>query len=117
MYRDKITCCYLYVITKYGYPPPAEQTLNFIREMKDLGFRSIELEGIREKHLLEMYNVRFDIKDLIRELDLSVPYFCTVLPGLSSAEKSERGHNLKIFEKGGLKGSPFSIKRSFLILP
>lgn len=100
MFDNKITCCYLYVITKYGYPPPAEQTLNYIREMKDLGFRSIELEGIREKHLLQMYNIRFDIKELIRELELSVPYFCTVLPGLSSAEKSERKHNLKIFEKG-----------------
>ena len=100
MYDKKIICAYLYIITKYGYPPPAKDTVKYIREMKDLGFKSIELEGVRENHLSEMYDLRFEIKDELNKLDLSLPYFCAVLPGLTSPDKSERNRQLKLFEKG-----------------
>jgi len=96
----KICCCYLYVITKYGYPPPAADTLSHIREMKTLGFTSIELEGIRKQHLLEMHDMRKEIRTEIEAHGLTVPYYCTVLPGLSSPEAKEREQNLTLFEKG-----------------
>ena len=96
----KAVCCYLYPITKYGYPPPAEDTLLHIEEMHNLGFKAIELEGIREEHLLEIHEQRFRIKEKINLLQMDVPYFCSVLPGLSSAENEIREHNLKLFEKG-----------------
>jgi len=97
---NSIVCCYLYTISKYGYPPPAERTLSYIDEMYDLGFSSIELEGIRKEHLLEVYNIRHEMRKLIREKQMEVPYFCAVLPGMSSAEKKERDENLRLFEKG-----------------
>jgi sugar phosphate isomerase/epimerase len=68
--------------------------------MNDLGFSSIELEGIREQHLLEVYKIRFEIKEKLNELNIEVPYFCIVLPGLSSADAVEREKNLKLFELG-----------------
>ncbi|MCH8963191.1 MAG: sugar phosphate isomerase/epimerase, partial [Bacteroidetes bacterium] len=100
MLDPAITCCYLYPITKYGYPPPAEQTGRHLEEMKALGFRSVELEGIREAHLLAVYAQRRTLQQQVRALDLRVPYFCVVLPGLSSADAATRAHNLRLFEKG-----------------
>jgi sugar phosphate isomerase/epimerase len=99
-FDKSLVCCYLYPITKYGYPPEAENTLAYIEEMSDLGFTSIELEGIREQHLLKVYNMRHEIKNKLSDNKLNVPYFCAVLPGLSSANASEREKNLVLFEKG-----------------
>ena len=48
LFNQQIVCCYLLPITKYGYPPPAEATLQYLEEMKALGFQSIELEGREE---------------------------------------------------------------------
>jgi len=95
-----IVCCYLYVISRYGYPPPAEQTVQHLIEMHDLGFQAIELEGIRENHLKEIYSYRHEIKAKIEELQLNVPYFCVVLPGLSSKNRDVRIKNLNLFEIG-----------------
>jgi sugar phosphate isomerase/epimerase len=100
MVNERIVCTYLYTITKYGYPPPSGETLKYMREMKDLGFQSIELEGVRETHLLEMYELRHEIRDALHELNLSLPFFCAVLPGLSSPQKEERKRQLQLFEKG-----------------
>lgn len=100
MFHESLTCCYLYVITKYGYPPPAEDTIRYLREMSALGFQSVELEGIRESHLLDMYEQRHEVAAGAADLNVRVPYFCAVLPGLSSHDPSERRKNLALFEKG-----------------
>ena len=44
-----IVACYLYIISKYGYPPAAGDTLSHLEEFSGMGFSSIELEGIREE--------------------------------------------------------------------
>jgi sugar phosphate isomerase/epimerase len=95
-----IVCCYLYIISRYGYPPPPEQTVKHLIEMHALGFQSIELEGIRADHLKEIYHYRHEIKAKIEELKLNVPYFCVVLPGLSSENRNMREENLRLFEIG-----------------
>ena len=100
MFPPNLTCCYLYPITRYGYPPPAGGTLQYLDEMAALGFQSVELEGIREAHLLEVHDMRFAIRDRLRERALQVPVYCIVLPGLSSPEFAERKANLALFEKG-----------------
>ena len=96
---NKIVCAYLYTITKYGYPPPAADTPAHIREMVELGFSSIELEGIREGHLQEIYERKALIAAEIKAHQLAVPYFCGVLPGLSSIDEAERHKQLELFEK------------------
>lgn len=100
MIDPRIVCCYLYPITKYGYPPLAENTLAYLDEMHSLGFSSVELEGIRDEHLNKVYELRFDIKKKFDELKLTMPYFCAVLPGLSSMDEKERNKNLELFERG-----------------
>lgn len=107
MINPQITCCYLYTISKYGYPPPAEKTLQFLEEYKELGFQAVELEGIHQKHLTKVHGMRRQINRKLKALDLVVPYFCAVLPGLSSTEVTERSHNLELFRKGCEVASEF----------
>jgi sugar phosphate isomerase/epimerase len=95
-----IVCTYLYIISREGYPPSAEKTCDHLADMQSLGFVSVELEGIRKEHLLGIYENRVKIADTIRRLELQVPYFCTVLPGLSAPDKMIREENLEHFEKG-----------------
>ena len=96
----RIVCAYLYSITKYGYPPPAKDTEKHLAEMAHLGFQSVELEGIREEHLLAIYEQRHDIKKVLLNYQLKVPVFCTVLPGLSSMNAAIRRDQLNLFEIG-----------------
>lgn len=95
-----IVCCYLYSISQHGYPPPAKDTLAHLKAMKELGFQSVELEGIRKEHLLAVGQMRKAIKDYLEEATLNVPYFCVVLPGLSSPDASIRQENLVLFREG-----------------
>ena len=78
MFRDSIVCCYLYVISKYGYPPSADKIVDYLKEMKALGFQSVELEGIHENNLRAVFVQREVIKQALDELNLAVPYFCVV---------------------------------------
>ena len=98
--NNKIVCAYLYSITKYGYPPPVDSYLKQIEEMAELGFSSIELEGIRESNLMQIYDIKDDIRNKLTEQNVTVPYFCIVLPGLSSLDDWERKKQVELFEKG-----------------
>ncbi len=100
LFHPKIVCAYLYNITKYGYPPPAPETPRFLEEMSHLGFRSVELEGIRENHLKEMHKMRHQIARKRDDLKLNIPVYCTVLPALSSVSSSTRHHQLELFKYG-----------------
>ncbi len=99
-YPSHIVCTYLYIITKYGYPPPAADTIKHVEEMASLGFRSIELEGIRETHLPEMFQRRYEIKEALDRWHLQVPVYCAVLPGLSSTDDQVVRDQLALFELG-----------------
>ncbi len=99
-FHQDIVACYLYVITKYGYPPPAEDTFRYLEEYRDLGFRSLELEGIRKEHLEKMHALGLRTRERAESMGLRVPVFCAVLPGLSSPDQKEREVSLELFEMG-----------------
>ena len=99
-FHKDIVACYLYIITKHGYPPRAEKSIGHLHELKELGFRSIELEGIREEHLEGIHSMRHQIRAEADKLGLNIPIFCVVLPGLSSADEKERERNLQLFNMG-----------------
>lgn len=99
-FHKDIVACYLYTITKHGYPPVAGDAMQHLDEFSKLGFSSIELEGIREEHLEGMYQQRTQLRKRADELQLEVPVFCIVLPGLSSPHGKERDRNLERFQKG-----------------
>ncbi|MBK8501746.1 MAG: sugar phosphate isomerase/epimerase [Saprospiraceae bacterium] len=99
-FSPNIVCTYLYTITKYGYPPPADKTMTYLEEMAALNFQSIELEGIRESHLREMHKLIPGIQKDMARLNLQIPVFCTVLPHLSSTDLALRDHQLDLFRLG-----------------
>jgi len=99
-FDERIVACYLHPITRHGYPPPAEHTVRYVEELHALGFRSVELEGIHESHLRSVAAMRDDVRRALDDLEVRVPVFCVVLPGLASPEQQAREHALTLFALG-----------------
>lgn len=96
----KISCCWLYAITKYGYPPSLADTFRVLHEMKALGFENVELEGVRRENLLEVYEKRKELKRFCEGEGLRVINFCPVLPGSVSLDRREREEAWELFKHG-----------------
>jgi sugar phosphate isomerase/epimerase len=96
----RIGICWLYAISKYGYPPSLPDTFKVIREMAGLGFKYIELEGVGEENLREIYENRNDLKKLCDDLGLVVHNFCPILPDIVSLDKSKRDRARDLFKMG-----------------
>ncbi len=99
-FNPHITCAFLYIITRYGYPPPATGTARYVRLMAGLGFRSVELEGIGPGHLSQVGGMRDEVLQALTEEGVSLPVFCTVLPGLGSPDVRRREESLEAFDHG-----------------
>jgi sugar phosphate isomerase/epimerase len=93
----KISCCWLYAISRYGYPPSLPDTYRALGEMAALGFGNVELEGVREENLRAVYRERRELKRRCEDLGLAVVNFCPVLPDLVHPEKARRRHALDLF--------------------
>ena len=96
----KISCCWLYAITRYGYPPSLEDTFRVLKEMKALGFENVELEGVRRENLLAVYEQRNELKKFCDGEGLKVINFCPVLPGSVSLSRPEREEAWDLFKRG-----------------
>jgi sugar phosphate isomerase/epimerase len=96
----KISCCWLYAITKYGYPPSLPDTFRVLKEMKALGFDNVELEGVRRENLLAVYEQRQELKKFCDGEGLKVINFCPVLPGSVSLERAAREESWDLFRRG-----------------
>ncbi|MBC7326579.1 sugar phosphate isomerase/epimerase [bacterium] len=96
----RIGVCWLYAISKYGYPPSLENTFRVIKEMHDLGFRYIELEGVGEENMKEIYANRKELKKLCDDLGLIVHNFCPVIPDIVSLEQKQRQKGRDLFKMG-----------------
>ena len=95
----KISCCWLYAISKYGYPPSIADTFKVLGEMKALGFDSVELEGVRRDNLTEVYQQRHELKKFCDGEGLRVINFCPVLPGSVSLDRKERDESKDLFKR------------------
>lgn len=100
MISNRITCAFLYTITRHGYPPAAEETVRYIDEMAALGFSSVELEGIGREHIDGVARLRGPIRRALEANGLSLPVFCTVLPRLGSIDARQRSEALEAFRRG-----------------
>jgi sugar phosphate isomerase/epimerase len=96
----KISCCWLYAISKYGYPPSIDDTFRVLGEMKALGFDDVELEGVRRENLTQVYKSRFELKKFCDGEGLRVINFCPVLPGSVSLSRKERKESWDLFKRG-----------------
>ena len=94
----KISCCWLYAISKYGYPPSIADTHKVLGEMAALGFDSVELEGVREENLRAVAAAQHDLQRRCDDLGLRVINFCPVLPDLFQPDEKRRRHALGLFK-------------------
>jgi sugar phosphate isomerase/epimerase len=96
----KIACCWLYGISKYGYPPGISDTFQALEDMAGLGFTNVELEGVRKENLLAIDSEREKLKAHCEKLRLRVVNFCPVLPSTVSLDEQERRNGLELFDVG-----------------
>lgn len=93
----KISCCWLYAISKYGYPPRMENVFKALKEMADMGFEYVELEGVREENLKEVYSNREKIKDHCENLGVKIINFCPIIPDIVRLDDDKRGKARDLF--------------------
>ncbi|MDP2895058.1 MAG: sugar phosphate isomerase/epimerase [bacterium] len=96
----KVACCWLYAISKYGYPPSVPDTFAALEDMARLGFTNVELEGVRKENLLTIHSERAKLKSHSERLGLRIINFCPVLPSTVSLDGGERKEGLELFEVG-----------------
>lgn len=94
----KISCSWLYAISKYGYPPSLPDTYRALEDMAGLGFTHVELEGVRDENLQAVHGERKALKQRCDDLGLRLVNFCPVLPDLVHPEKARRVHALELFK-------------------
>ena len=96
----KIACCWMYVISKYGFPPKLEDVYKGIKEMSNLGFKFIEMEGIGRDNLIEVINNKADLLKLFNDLGVKLANFAILLPDVFSMDASLKENTLELFRKG-----------------
>ena len=95
----KISCCWLYAISRYGYPVRVADIPAALNEMADLGFHYVELEGASANdNLLELREQRQAVKALCEERSLRVVNFCPVIPELVSLDEDARAKGYDLFQ-------------------
>jgi len=95
----KISCCFLYVISKYGYPPSLDDMCTCIGEIANLGFTYLELEGIGDDHMEQVYANRKKLKTLCDGRGIKVVNFGAMLPDMVALDGKKQADALTTFEK------------------
>lgn len=100
----KISVTYLYVIFKYGYPHRVEDAFKALPEIRKLGFRFLEMEGLGPNNLRSLYNRRKHLLQVLGDSGLHVHNFCVVNPELVSLDAYKRKRALDLFKLGAELG-------------
>jgi sugar phosphate isomerase/epimerase len=105
-----LTACYLYTIDTYGYPPSIDNGLKAIDDMREMGFKYIELEGVGETHIREMHSQRQRFKQALDAREMACVNFCPVLRPLVSMDAGERKAAYPVFRLGAETAAFFGAK-------
>ena len=107
----KISCCWMYAIGKYGFPPSLDQMLQAIHEMAAMGFENIELEGVGFENLQTVVDNKERLKEACEAAGVRVVDFAPLLSEIISTDQGLRERALALFEEGvktaAYLGSPF----------
>jgi len=96
----RIGITFLYTIFRYGYPPSVRDVFRSIPEIRKLGFRFLEMEGLGAEHLRQMSAARQDLRRALDDAGLHVHNFCVVDAGLVSLDAGRRRRALDRFKLG-----------------
>ena len=96
----KISCCWMYAIGKYGFPPKISDMKRAIREMAQMGFKYIELEGVGYENLNSVYENKESLKEECLRNELKIVNFAPIIPQSLSSDPYEFKEGIKYFEMG-----------------
>ena len=96
----RIGITYLYAIFRYGYPHSLEDALGSIAEVRKLGFRFLEMEGLGTDLLLALYEKRNLLAETAARSDVHVHNFCVVDPDLVSLDTAVQDRAIERFRLG-----------------
>lgn len=96
----KISCCWMYAIGNYGYPPSLENMFKAIGEMAELGFEYIELEGLGYENLQQVIDHTAELKKRCDDYGLNISNFAVLLPDLISLDVAVQKKAIEMFERG-----------------
>ncbi|MFN7996521.1 MAG: sugar phosphate isomerase/epimerase family protein [Bryobacteraceae bacterium] len=100
----KIGITYLYIIYRYGYPHSVEDLLKGLPEVRKLGFRYLEMEGLGVQHMTALDRARKEVLARLADNGLQVHNFCVVDPNLVSLDARKRAKALEGFGRGAELG-------------
>jgi sugar phosphate isomerase/epimerase len=103
----RISITYLYVIFRYGYPHSVRDVLAALPQIRKLGFRFLEMEGLGAAHLRAMFAHRKTVAAALEANGLHVHNFCIVDPALVSLDPAKRSKALDGFRLGAELGAFF----------
>ena len=103
----RLSITYLYVIFQYGYPHSIRDALAALPQIRKLGFRFLEMEGLGAAHLRAMYAHRKTVAAALADCGLHVHNFCVVDPALVSLNAGKRRKALDGFRMGAELGALF----------
>ena len=96
----KISCAWMYAIGTYGFPPKVADIHAAVREMRALGFRYGELEGIGYDNLAQVIAQKEEIRRAYRDAGVAISNFAVLLPGVISLDPAERRKAMEWFRRG-----------------
>jgi protein FrlC len=96
----KLGITYLYTIFRYGYPHRVDDALRCVAEIRRLGFRFLEMEGLGAPFLLALYRRRAELVRIAKDSGVHVHNFCVVDPNLVSLDAARRAKALERFRLG-----------------
>ena len=91
---------YLYTILRYGYPHTVEDALRSISEIRKLGFRFLEMEGLGTPFLRSLYKKRKQLAQTVEDCGVHVHNLCVVDPDLVSLNSTKQTQAFDHFKMG-----------------
>ena len=100
----RISITFLYTIFRYGYPPSVAAVFRSLQEIRRMGFRYVEMEGLGPRHLAGMYRRRLELRHALADAGMHVHNFCVVDQALVSSDRPRQRAALDRFRLGAELG-------------
>ena len=96
----RIGITYLYVIFRCGYPHSMRDVFGVLPDIRKMGFRFLEMEGLGRRHMGAVYRRRGELRRALDDAGLHVHNFCVVDPDLVSLDPLRRLRAVDGFRRG-----------------
>ena len=107
MKEREIGVAWLYVLSKYGFPPDVEGTLRGLDDIARMGFSVCELESVGAENFQELRANRERIQRKLDEHDLKVANYIAVIPDLVSDDAARRMAARELFAEAAAFAATF----------